>query len=76
MKKRKFLDLCTVREVTKVLKLHPYTSRRFCREGKILRFKFGGIGGLEKMKIDKWLGYEARYRLGIIVKNYEKFYNK
>jgi len=53
MKKIAFVNPHTVQEIAQALKLHPYTIRRLCREGKIPAFstaegrsasgeKFGG----------------------------------
>ncbi|MCK4261893.1 helix-turn-helix domain-containing protein, partial [bacterium] len=36
------MEAFTIDEVAKAIKLHPYTVRRLCREGKIPAFKFGG----------------------------------
>ena len=44
----------TVEEVAEVLKLHPYTIRRLCREKKIPCFKFGGQWRFSEMEIAKW----------------------
>lgn len=42
----------TIDEVAKFLKLHPYTVRRLCREGKVPGFKFGGQWRFKKEDID------------------------
>jgi excisionase family DNA binding protein len=55
MKKKKRLETYTVEELAKSLKLHPYTLRRLCREGKIPAFKVGGQWRFEKETIDKWV---------------------
>ena len=44
----------TAEEVAKVLKLHPYTVRRLCREKRVPAFKFGGQWRFRKDEIDKW----------------------
>jgi len=36
------IEFYTAEEVAKVLRLHPYTVRRLCREKKVPAFKFGG----------------------------------
>jgi excisionase family DNA binding protein len=51
---RKFIETFTVDEVAKALKLHPYTIRRLCRDGKIPAFKFGGQWRFKKEDIEKW----------------------
>ena len=50
---RKFIETFTVKEVAEALKLHPYTIRRLCREGKIPAFKFGGQWRFKKEDIEK-----------------------
>jgi len=55
MKKKKFLETYTVEEVAEALKLHPYTIRRLCREGKIPAFKFGGQWRFDKNEIDAFI---------------------
>jgi excisionase family DNA binding protein len=44
----------TVDEVAEALRLHPYSVRRLCREGKIPGFKFGGQWRFRKDEIEKW----------------------
>jgi len=48
----KIIESYTVEEVAEALKLHPYTVRRLCREGKIPCFKFGGQWRFNKEKIN------------------------
>jgi excisionase family DNA binding protein len=62
MKKKKFIETYTVEEVAEALKLHPYTIRRLCREGKIPAFKFGGQWRFRKDEIDRWSRYRTRYK--------------
>jgi len=54
MKAKRFIETYTVEEIADGLKLHPYTIRRLCREGKIPAFKFGGQWRFRKDEIDKW----------------------
>lgn len=49
------IEVYTVEEVARALKVHPYTIRRLCREGKIPAFKFGGQWRFKKDKIDSLL---------------------
>ena len=51
---KKIIESYTVNEVAKALKLHPYTIRRLCREGKIPCFKFGGQWRFRKDEVVKW----------------------
>lgn len=41
-------------EIAEYLRLHPYTIRRLCREGKIPAFRVGGQWRFRKDDIDKW----------------------
>ena len=50
----KKINFYTAEEVAKVLRLHPYTVRRLCREKKVPAFKFGGQWRFRKSEIDKW----------------------
>jgi len=51
---KKFIETFTVDEVAKAVKLHPYTIRRLCRDGKISAFKFGGQWRFKREDIEKW----------------------
>ena len=48
------IEFYTAEEVAKVLRLHPYTVRRLCREKRVPAFKFGGQWRFRKDKIDAW----------------------
>ena len=48
------VEFYTVDEVAKVLKLHPYTVRRLCREKRVPAFKFGGQWRFRKDEINAW----------------------
>ena len=48
----KKIKFYTAEEVAKVLRLHPYTVRRLCREKKVPAFKFGGQWRFDKEKIN------------------------
>ena len=50
----KFIESYTVDEVAEALKLHPYTVRRLCREGKMPGFKIGGQWRFDKKEFDEW----------------------
>jgi len=43
-----------VAEVFKYLRVHPYTVRRFAREGKIPAFKAGGQWRFDTEEIEDW----------------------
>lgn len=48
------IEFYTVDEVAKVLRLHPYTVRRLCREKRVPAFKFGGQWRFRRDEIDAW----------------------
>jgi len=48
------VEFYTAEEVAEVLRLHPYTVRRLCREKKVPAFKFGGQWRFRKDDIDQW----------------------
>jgi len=50
----KSLESYTVEEIAQSIKLHPYTIRRLCREGKIPCFKFGGQWRFGVKEIEEW----------------------
>ena len=43
-----------VEEVSEYLRIHPYTTRRLAREGKIPAFKAGGQWRFDVEEIDNW----------------------
>ena len=43
-----------VEEVSKYLRVHPYTVRRLAREGKIPAFKAGGQWRFDTEEIEDW----------------------
>jgi len=49
------VEFYTAEEVAKVLRLHPYTVRRLCREKRVPAFKFGGQWRFGKQDIDKFI---------------------
>lgn len=50
---KKSIEIYNVEEIAKALRLHPYTVRRLCREGKIPGFKFGGQWRFRKEEFDE-----------------------
>lgn len=63
MRKKKFIETYTVEEVAEALKLHPYTIRRLCREGKIPAFKFGGQWRFDVKEIEEWKRNQRKTKL-------------
>jgi excisionase family DNA binding protein len=60
----KKIEFYTAEEVAKVLRLHPYTVRRLCREKKVPAFKFGGQWRFDKMEITQWREKQSQVRKG------------
>ena len=48
------IEFYTVDEVAQVLRLHPYTVRRLCREKRVPAFKFGGQWRFDRIEIKQW----------------------
>ncbi len=47
--------LITVKKVSEMLGLRPWTIRNFCRSGKIPCYKVSGTYRFKKSEIEKWL---------------------
>lgn len=44
----------TAEEISKYLKVHPYTVKRLAREGKIPGFKIGGQWRFDRKEFEEW----------------------
>jgi len=51
---KELTEAYTAEEISKYLKLHPYTIRRLAREKKIPAFRVGGQWRFRKDEIDIW----------------------
>ena len=51
----KTLETLTPNELSKILKLHPFTVTRLAREGKIPAFKVGGVWRIKKDEFERWI---------------------
>ena len=51
---KKLAEAYTAEEISKYLKLHPYTIRRLAREKKLPAFRVGGQWRFRKDDIDRW----------------------
>ena len=49
------IETLTPHEVSKILKLHPFTVTRLAREGKIPAFKVGGVWRFRKDQFEQWI---------------------
>jgi len=53
------IETLTPNEVSKILKLHPFTVTRLAREGKIPAFKVGGVWRMERTKFERWIAKQG-----------------
>ena len=51
----KTIETLTPNELSKILKLHPFTVTRLAREGKIPAFKVGGVWRIKKDEFERWI---------------------
>ena len=49
------METLTPHEISKILKLHPFTVTRLAREGKIPAFKVGGVWRVRKDQFERWI---------------------
>ncbi len=49
------IETLTPNDLSKILKLHPFTVTRLAREGKIPAFKVGGVWRIEKAEFESWV---------------------
>ena len=49
------LETLTPHEISRILKLHPFTVTRLAREGKIPAFKVGGVWRVRKDQFERWI---------------------
>ena len=53
------IETLTPHEISKILKLHPFTVTRLAREGKIPAFKVGGVWRIRKDQFEQWIQQET-----------------
>ena len=51
----KQIETLTPNELSKILRIHPFTVTRLAREGKIPAFKVGGIWRFRKDQFEAWM---------------------
>ena len=49
------METLTPHEISKILKLHPFTVTRLAREGKIPAFKVGGVWRIRRDQFERWI---------------------
>jgi len=48
------VEFLTPNELSRILKLHPFTVTRLAREGKLPGFKVGGVWRFRKDEFERW----------------------
>ncbi len=51
----KQIKTLTPNEISKILRIHPFTVTRLAREGKLPGFKVGGIWRFRKDQFEQWI---------------------
>ena len=49
------IETLTPNEISKILRIHPFTVTRLAREGKIPAFKVGGVWRVRKDQFERWI---------------------
>ena len=58
----KQIETLTPNEISKILRIHPFTVTRLAREGKIPAFKVGGIWRFRKDQFEQWINQRTNTR--------------
>jgi excisionase family DNA binding protein len=56
------METLTPHEISKILKLHPFTVTRLAREGKLPAFKVGGVWRVRKDLFERWIQRQTNGR--------------
>jgi len=54
------IETLTPNDLSKILKLHPFTVTRLAREGKIPAFKVGGVWRFRKDQFEQWINRQTK----------------
>ena len=57
------MELLTPLELSRILKLHPFTVTRLAREGKLPGFKVGGVWRFRKDQFERWVESKTAAKL-------------
>ena len=49
------IETLTPNEISKILRIHPFTVTRLAREGKLPAFKVGGVWRFRKDQFERWI---------------------
>ena len=60
----KQIETLTPNEISKILRIHPFTVTRLAREGKIPAFKVGGIWRFRKDQFERWIERQSPPKSG------------
>ena len=55
------IETLTPSDISKILKLHPFTVTRLAREGKIPAFKVGGVWRIERATFERWIAKQGNH---------------
>ena len=58
------IETLTPNEISKILKLHPFTVTRLAREGKLPAFKVGGVWRFRRDDFERWIASRTGNQLG------------
>ncbi len=53
------IETLTPNDISKILKLHPFTVTRLAREGTIPAFKVGGVWRIDRAKFERWIATQG-----------------
>ena len=56
------IETLTPNEISKILRIHPFTVTRLAREGKLPAFKVGGIWRFRKDQFEQWIEQRSKGR--------------
>ncbi len=56
------MEFLTPNELSRILKLHPFTVTRLAREKKIPGFKVGGVWRFPKYQFERWVDERGNQR--------------
>jgi len=56
------IETLTPNDLSRILKLHPFTVTRLAREGKLPAFKVGGVWRFRRDQIEGWIRSQTKKR--------------
>lgn len=58
------METLTPNDISRILRLHPFTVTRLAREGKLPAFKVGGVWRFRKDQFEEWITSQTRKQFG------------